>query len=141
MTLQRTPTAQRVIGLAIKVHRLLGPGLLESAYRSCLRYELLRDGLDVASEVPIPVVYDGVVIDCAFKADLIVNETVLLELKSIARLAPVHRAQLMTYLKLTGIREGLLLNFNEPRLVDGLRSVLLDAPSPVPRLPGLADQT
>jgi GxxExxY protein len=113
-----------VIGLSIEIHRALGPGLLESTYRKCLLYELTQHHFDVASEVPVPVTYRGVLVDCGYRADLIVGGKLLIEVKSVERLLPVHEAQVLTYLKLSGLHEGLLINFNAVRLVDGLRSFL-----------------
>jgi GxxExxY protein len=123
--LRKSDTAHQVIGLAIDVHRTLGPGLFESTYHRCLRYELGLHGFDVACQVPVPIRYKEVVLDCAYRADMIVNEELLLELKSVSALLPIHQAQVLTYLRLTGLREGLLINFNVHRLVDGLRSFLL----------------
>ena len=112
-------TAQ-IIGCAIEVHRALGPGLLESAYEQCMAHELSLRGLRFGMQVPIPVLYKGLPLDCAYKADLIVESDVVVELKSVDSITPIHQAQLLTYLKLTGTRVGLLINFNVRRLVDGL---------------------
>jgi GxxExxY protein len=109
-----------VIGAAIEVHRALGPGLLESTYRVCLRHELEQRGLTVASEVPVPVEYRGVRLDCGYRIDLLVEGAVVVELKSVEGLLPVHEAQLITYLRLSGLRVGLLINFNVPVLKDGI---------------------
>lgn len=116
--------SDRVIGGAIKVHRSLGPGLLESAYQACLVHELITAGLFVESEVEIPLRYRGVEVKSAFRADLIVERSLLVEVKSVAKLMPIHDAQVMTYLKLTQLGTGLLLNFNERVLKDGLRRLL-----------------
>ena len=110
----------RIIGAAIAVHRALGPGLLESAYQRCLALEFEARGVSFESEVTIPVVYRGTRVEPAYRADFIVAGAVLVEVKSVAKLDPIHRAQLLTYLKLTGIRIGLLLNFNSPTLKDGI---------------------
>ncbi|MFQ5751573.1 MAG: GxxExxY protein [bacterium] len=110
----------RVIGLAIEVHRALGPGLSESAYRKCLCYELKKNELDCVEEEPIPVKYKELVIDCAYRADIIVENKLILEIKSIDNIQPVHEAQLLTYLKLKKIRLGLILNFNVPLLKEGI---------------------
>ena len=118
-------TSDRVVGAAIKVHRALGPGLLESAYQACLTHELGLEGLDVRAEVEIPVHYRGIEVKPGFRADLIVDGTIIVEVKSVAKLIPIHEAQLLTYMKLTGLRTGLLLNFNAPVLKDGLRRLLL----------------
>ena len=114
----------RVIGAAIEVHRTLGPGLLESAYSACLLYELRKSGLDVETQKRVPVVYKDVKLDCGFRVDLIVANVVVVEVKSLAAPAPIHRAQLLTYLKLTGCKAGLLINFNVPVLKQGLTRVL-----------------
>ncbi|MEZ5319014.1 MAG: GxxExxY protein [Vicinamibacterales bacterium] len=124
MSLRTTPVARQVIGCAIAVHRELGPGLLESAYEPCLEYELLKADLRVVRQVPIPLDYRGLRMDCAFRADLIVQDAVLVEVKCVNAILPLHVAQVLTYLKLTGLREALIINFNEALLKDGLRSVL-----------------
>ena len=116
---------ERIIGAAIEVHRHLGPGLLESAYEECLCWELLEAGLVLARQVPLPVAYKGVRLDCGHRLDVVVEGAVLLELKSVDRIAPVYEAQLLTYLRLTGLRVGLLLNFNARVLVDGVRRLVL----------------
>ena len=113
-----------IIGSAIEVHRVLGPGLLESVYRACLSYELRKSGLKVDTEKPLAVVYKDVKLDVGFRVDLIVEGTVIVEAKSVTALGPVHRAQLLTYVKLTGCRAGLLFNFNVPVLKQGLTRVL-----------------
>lgn len=123
--LKRSETATTVIGLAIEVHRNLGPGLFESTYHRCLAYELAEHGMEFRSQVPLPVRYKQAVLDCGYRVDLIVRNELLLELKCTHELLPIHQAQMLTYLKLTGLREGLLINFNERRLVDGLRSFLM----------------
>jgi GxxExxY protein len=115
---------RRIIGCAIEVHSVLGPGLLESAYRECLIRELRIAGLALRHEVHVPVAYKGVELDCGFRADLIVEDKVMLELKAVDRLLPVHDAQLLTYLKLTGLRLGLLLNFNSTSLRHGIRRLV-----------------
>ena len=116
---------ERIIGLAIKVHRVLGPGLMESVYEACLRHELCHDGLAVARQVWLPVVYEGMRLDNGYRADLIVDERVVLEIKSVEHLTPLHQLQLLTYLRLGGYRIGLLMNFNSVRLKDGLRRFVI----------------
>ncbi len=117
---------EQIIGGAIEVHRALGPGLLvESAYRRCLVHEMLLRGQRVESEVPVPLVYKGVSLDCGYRLDLIVGGEVIVEVKCVAALLPIHTAQLMTYLRLTDRRLGLLLNFHVPALKDGVRRVQL----------------
>ena len=109
-----------IIAAAIEVHRLLGPGLLESAYEECLCHELHLRGLSFKRQVDLPVSYKGMRLDCGYKMDLVVGETVVLELKCVERMIPVHEAQLLTYLKLSGKRVGLLINFNAALLTQGL---------------------
>lgn len=123
--MQFDPLSHQIIGCAIEVHRHLGPGLLESAYQHCLAYELRQAGLDVQVEIPLPVEYKSVQIDCAYRVDLIVNNSVILELKAAERLLPIHEAQLLTYMKLTNIGIGLLINFNVTRLKEGMRRFVL----------------
>ena len=115
----------RIIGLAIDVHRNLGPGLLESAYGDCLSHELAEAGLPFRRQAPIPTVYKGRSIATVYRADILVADTVILELKSVETLAPLHEAQILTYLRLSGLRIGLLMNFNSVRLKDGLRRYVL----------------
>jgi GxxExxY protein len=110
----------RIIAAAIEVHRTLGPGLLESVYHTCLLYELRLAGLSVESEKKIPVMYKGIVMDCSYDLDLLVEGTVVVELKCLAVVLPVHEAQLMTQLKLANKPVGLLLNFNVPVMKDGI---------------------
>ena len=106
---------------AMKVHSALGPGLLESAYAVCLRHELIKRGLRVTSEVPVPVVYDGIKLEAGYRLDLVVEDTVVVELKAIEALAPIHQAQVISYLKLTGKPIGLLINFHSLHLKDGIK--------------------
>ena len=120
----RHPTTSAVIDAAIHVHRALGPGLLESAYQTCLAYELSRRGIRCRREVSIPVVYEGVRIDCGYRADLVVDDDLLVEVKAVEKLLPIHTAQVLTHLKLMNARQALLMNFCQTTLVDGLRSYL-----------------
>ena len=110
---------------AFKIASKLGPGLLESTYRVVMVYELRKRGLDVKTEVPVPVVYEDVRLDAGYRLDLLVNECVVIELKSVEKLIPLHEAQLLTYLKLTGYRLGLLINFNTKLIKDGIKRVVL----------------
>ncbi|WP_046243966.1 GxxExxY protein [Hymenobacter terrenus] len=110
----------QILGVAFRVHTALGPGLLESVYEIVLAHELRKEGLLVATQVEMPVVYDGIRLDLAFRADMIVESRVILELKSVEALAPVHSKQLLNYLKLSGLRTGLLINFNSMHLKDQL---------------------
>ena len=114
-----------IIGAAITVHRELGPGLLESVYEKCLAFELADRGLSVSTQKEIPVRYKNLTFDCSFRADLIVENKVLLELKSIDQLMPIHTSQVITYLKLTGLRTALLINFNVQTLKTGLKRISL----------------
>ena len=116
---------EAIIGGAITVHRELGPGLLESVYEKCLAFELVDRGLPVTTQKEIPVRYKNLTFDCSFRADLIVENKVLLELKSIDQLSPIHTSQVITYLKLTGLRTALLINFNVPTLKTGLKRISL----------------
>ncbi len=111
---------ENIIGAAIEVHKALGPGLLESAYEACLVHELISRGLSITTQAEIPVVYKGQRVDCAFRIDILVEGKVLIELKAVETVLPIHEAQLMTYMRLSGIRVGLLINFNVRTLKDGL---------------------
>ena len=115
----------RILGCAFRVHSALGPGLLESAYRTCLLQELAADGLHAKSEVPVQLSYGDATLDCAYRADVIVEETVLLELKCVKRLKSIHTAQALTYMKLARMPVGLVLNFNTLSLRDGIRRLVL----------------
>ena len=117
--------SERVIGLAIEVHRLLGPGLLESAYEECLCFELTRNGIAYARQLPLPVVYKDVRLDCGYRMDLVVDRQLIIEIKAVERLVPLHNAQMLTYLRLSGCKVGLLMNFNSLQLKDGLRRFVL----------------
>lgn len=115
----------RIIGAAIEVHRGLGPGLLESAYQACLAQEFLVRGLPFEQQKPLPLEYKGVQVDCGYRLDSIVGVKVVVELKAVDAIHKVHEAQLLTYLKLTGCRVGLLINFNVPVLKDGIKRMVL----------------
>ena len=115
--------SDKIIGEAIYVHRQLGPGLLESTYQNCLFYRLNQAGLKVEKEKQLPVIFDGINIECGYRSDLVVEDQIVLELKSIKKLKDIHMAQMITYLKLSGFSIGLLMNFNVVRLVDGLKRV------------------
>jgi GxxExxY protein len=115
-----------ILGAAIEVHRSLGPGLLESVYEECLAYELVQRHVPFERQKPIPVVYKSVHLDCGFRADLIVANLVLVEMKAVEQLLPIHDAQVLTYLKLAHCKLGLLLNFNVPRLRDGMKRLVLN---------------
>jgi len=113
--------SSQVIDSCIKVHSLLGPGLIESAYEICLAYELRQRGAHVIRQLPVAIRYGGVQIDAGFRIDLLVNRAFVVELKAVSKLLPVHEAQLLSYLKLGGFRVGLLVNFHVLRLKDGIR--------------------
>ena len=115
---------EAIIGAAIEVHQRLGPGLLETAYRKCLAYELRKRGLEVVEEQPIPVVYDEVHLECGFRADLLVNGCVVVELKAKSAIHPVDKAQTLSHLRLMNLQVGLLINFHEDKLVDGLHRIV-----------------
>jgi GxxExxY protein len=112
-----------IIGAAIEVHRGLGPGLLESAYEACLAYELRLRGLKVKSQQPLPVFYKDVMLDCGYRLDLVVEDQVIVEIKSVRELAAIHEAQLLSYLKLSDCHKGLLINFNVKLLKDGIKRI------------------
>ncbi|MEI6387871.1 MAG: GxxExxY protein [Spirochaetota bacterium] len=116
---------ERIIGLAIEVHKQLGPGLLESAYETCLCWEFERAGIAYSRQVPLSLDYKGNTLDVAYRIDLVVGEKVLLELKSVEKLIPIHDAQILTYLKLSKLRIRLLMNFNALTLVQGLKRFVL----------------
>ncbi|TWU32610.1 hypothetical protein Poly41_55880 [Novipirellula artificiosorum] len=111
----------QVVDASIKVHQHLGPGLLESAYEACLAYELRKRGLDVGVQVPLPIQYEEVQLDVGYRLDLLVESRVIVELKSVEKMIPLYDAQLLSYLKLSGKKIGLLINFNVVKLVDGLK--------------------
>jgi len=116
---------QQIIAAAIEVHKGLGPGLLESAYEECLCHELSMRGLRFQRQVSLPVSYKGVKLDCGYRLDLVVEDKVILELKSVEQVTPLHEAQLLTYLRLSGKKVGLLLNFNTPVMKDGIIRLVL----------------
>lgn len=118
------PLVEKVIGCGIEVHKALGPGLLESTYRKCLSWELTANGVSFVEELAVPVSYRGMRLDCGYRIDLLVEGWFVLEIKSVATILPVHIAQVKTYVRLSGSRQGLIMNFNAARLKDGLRSVL-----------------
>jgi GxxExxY protein len=116
--------SREVIGAALDVHRELGPGLLESAYEECLCHELMLRRVPFARQVPLAVRYRGLELDCAYRLDVVVDGLVVLELKSVEALLPIHQAQLLTYLRLSNLWLGLLINFNVPRLMDGVKRMV-----------------
>lgn len=118
------PLVKKVIGCAIQVHREIGPGLLESSYQRCMRYELEAQAIPFRTEIPLPLTYRGKKLDCGYRLDLLVEGWLVVEVKSVARLLPIHTAQVITYIRLAGGRQGLIFNFNEARMKDGIRSVM-----------------
>ena len=116
---------KKVIGCAIEVHRVLGPGLLESAYEQCLAHELALNNIPFRLQVPVPIEYKGIRLDCGFRIDILVDERLILELKSVDQIINVHEAQILTYLKLASIKTGLLINFNVRMLKNGIRRFVL----------------
>ena len=123
--MERDLFTDRVIGLAIDVHRALGPGLLESAYEACLCRELELAGIHFKRQVPLPIGYKGLRVEEAYRLDIVVDARLILEVKAVEKLAPIHEAQQLTYLKLSGLKIGLLLNFNAPMLKEGIRRLIL----------------
>ena len=117
--------SKKVIGCAIEVHRHLGPGLLESAYEKCLAHELNLNGIPFKLQVSMPVEYKGVRLDCGYRIDLLVDDAVIVELKSVDKISPVHQAQLLTYMKLADISVGLMMNFNVELMKDGIKRMVL----------------
>ena len=115
----------RIIGSAIEVHRMLGPGLLESTYQQCLAHELHMQGLRFKLEHPVPVIYKGIRLDCGYRIDILVEDPIIIELKAIDELKGIHEAQLLTYMKLSDIKQGFLINFNVRCLKNGLKSFVL----------------
>jgi GxxExxY protein len=116
----------QVVSAAIKVHTALGPGLLEGAYEPCLAYELRKRGLRVRTQVVLPIVYDGVRLDAGYRVDLLVEEVVIVELKTVTRVLPIHEAQLLSYLRLSGCKIGLLINFHVRQLKHGITRLVHD---------------
>ena len=117
--------SNRVIGCAIRVHRELGPGLLESTYEQCVAYELIQSGIPFKIQQPIPVVYKQIKLDCGYRVDLLVEDRLIVELKSVEQLLKIHEAQVLTYMKLANIRIGLLINFNIQMLKKGIKRFVL----------------
>ena len=114
-----------IIGAAYKVHSILGPGLLESAYEVCLEYELLKKGFKVERQKPLPVLYEDIKLDAGYRIDLLVEDAVIVELKAVEEIAPIHQAQLMTYLKLSDRKLGLLMNFNVTDMKKGIKRIIM----------------
>jgi GxxExxY protein len=119
---------RRIIGAAIEVHRRLGPGLLESAYETCLAYELREIGYKIEQQKPLPIVYKDVRLDCGYRLDLVIEDSVIVEVKAVEQLAPIHDAQLLSYLRLSEKRVGLIINFHVRVLKNGLKRIVNDYP-------------
>ena len=117
--------AKTIVDAALKVHRALGPGLLESVYELCLAHELRRRSLQLESQVKLPIIYEGLTIDAGLRLDLIVARQIIVEVKAVEKMHPVFDAQLLTYLKLTNLRLGILINFNVPLIKDGIKRIVL----------------
>ena len=115
---------KQIVDATIKVHRTLGPGLLESAYQACLAHELRKHGLAVACEVPQPVLYDGVLIEAGYRLDMLIEDMVIIENKAVEKVLPIHEAQLLTYLRLRNCRLGYLINWNVPLVKDGIKRMV-----------------
>jgi len=126
---QLNAITEQIIGAAMDVHRVIGPGLLESAYEACLAFELRSRGLRVEQQKPLPVVYKEVRLDCGYRLDLVVNDLVIVEIKAVEKLNSVHEAQLLSYLRLLNCKVGLLLNFHCTMLKHGIRRIVNDFPS------------
>lgn len=117
--------SQKIIGAGITVHQTLGPGLLENVYEECMAIQMKKDGLSFERQKEIPIIYDGVKLDLSYKADFVIEDQVIIELKAVEKLLPIHEAQLLTYLKLSGRQLGLLMNFNTVLLKDGIKRMAL----------------
>ena len=118
--------AKKIVHNAIKIHKALGPGLLESAYQKCLAYELTNEGLKTECEVPVPIKYENIEIDAGFRADMIIENSIIIENKAVERILPIHEAQLLTYLKITNIKLGFLLNWDVALMKTGIKRMIND---------------
>ena len=119
--MEKDKLTEKVIGCAIEVHRSLGPGLLESTYEHCLAHELYINNIFFKKQLPMPVIYKGINLDCGYRLDLVIENTVIIELKSVKKMTAVDEAQILTYMRLAKIKTGLLINFNVSRLIDGVK--------------------
>ncbi len=129
MKMKKEELTREIIAAAMRVHSELGPGLLESAYEACLFHELLKQGFKVERQKPVPIHYDGILIDCGYRVDLLVNDEIIIELKAVERVLPIHHAQIISYLKLAGKEIGLLINFNVVHLREGITRKISDLDS------------
>ncbi len=125
ITYETEVAAREVVDAAYKVHSGLGPGLLEGVYEVCLCHELTKRNISFKNQIALPVIYDGLKLDAGLRCDVIVNDFLNVEIKAVDKMIPVHEAQLLTYLKLTGMRLGLLINFNVPKIKDGIKRIVL----------------
>jgi GxxExxY protein len=121
MNLVHASLTKRIVGFAIEVHRELGPRLLESTYEECLCFELRKGSIRYKRQAPLPITYQGIRLDCSYRMDIVVEQTVLVEVKSVEQLQPIHEAQMLTYLRSSALKVGLLMNFNSIMLKQGLR--------------------
>lgn len=119
------PLTNKVIGCAIEVHRELGPGLLESAYEECLAYELKVQGLDIKRQIELPIKYKSVELKCGYRMDILIPDKLVIELKTVEKLLPIHQSQILTYLRLSGVKTGLLINFYTTLLKNGIKRIVL----------------
>ncbi len=119
---------ETIIGCAINVHKELGPGLLESAYEACLLYDLSQTKMKIENQKPLPIIYKNVKLNCGYRLDLIIEDEVIVEIKSVEKMLPIHKAQLLSYLKISGLKVGLLINFNVELLKDGIIRVVNNYP-------------
>ena len=125
---QLDQVTRQIIGAAIEVHKAIGPGLLESAYQACLAFEVRQRGLKVEEQVPLPVLYKEVKLDCGYRLDLLVEDSVIVEIKAVEQLCPIHDAQLLSYLRMAHKHVGLLINFHNRVLKDGLKRIVNEFP-------------
>lgn len=123
--LEKGELTKQILNCAFKVHSKLGPGLLESAYQACLKYEMEKLGFEVKPEVPVPLIYEEIKLECGYRIDLLVEDQVILELKTVEQITDVHKAQVLSYLKFSGYRVGLLLNFKTKSLVKGIHRFII----------------
>lgn len=129
-------TAHQIVEAAFKVHSALGPGLLESAYQTCFEYELRQQGLKVACEVTLPILYKGVTLDCGYRIDMLVEDSIIIENKAVDQLQPIHQAQLLTYLKLRNCTLGFLINWNVPLIKNGIKRMVNHHPESIKNVSG-----
>jgi GxxExxY protein len=125
VSLVADPPVEQVLGCAIDIHRSIGPGLLESAYEACLAYELTLRQIRFERQFPVPLVYKGVQLNCSYRVDLFIENRLIVEVKTVDRLLPIYQAQVLTYLRLLNLKQGLILNFHTQKLTDGIKSLLL----------------